>query len=226
MILKKQLAIIPARRNSKGIPRKNVRHLSGRPLIEYTFAAAAKAKTIDDIIVSTDDEAVTELATKWGFHVHHRPEYLASDTALMTDVVLDILSSSSISNQYAVLLQPTSPMRTAQDIDIAFEGMLKKSCHSAISVKKIDSTYCKILASDEAGNLEHITQSPYCFMPRQELPTLYQPNGALFHFDIQIFKRGKSFFLEPCHAYSMDDQSSVDLDTENDFKQLEYLLNE
>lgn len=114
------LAVIPARGGSKGIPGKNIKDLYGQPLISYTIQAALDCKKIDRVVVSTDSEKIAGVAKKYGADVPFlRPAALAMDTSKTIDAVIDVLERLQETYEYVVLLQPTSPLRTAEDIELS-----------------------------------------------------------------------------------------------------------
>ena len=134
---KKILAIIPARGGSKGIPRKNIKLLAGKPLIAYTIEAALKSKYLDRVIVSTEDREIAETSRHYGAEVIKRPKILAKDKAKTIDVIfhlLNVLKEKNYIPEIIVLLQPTSPLRIVKDIDKAIELFLKEKCESVVSV--------------------------------------------------------------------------------------------
>lgn len=139
---KKTLAIIPARGGSKGIPYKNIMNINGKPLIAYSIEAAKQSKYIDYILVSTDDDKIKEVSLQYGASVPFlRPEEISNDTAKSIDVVIhgiNYLKESGEEFDYVVLLQPTSPLRTSQDIDEAIEILIKNEKESLVSVCEVE----------------------------------------------------------------------------------------
>jgi CMP-N-acetylneuraminic acid synthetase len=134
------IAIIPARGGSKGIPRKNIRLLAGKPLIAYTIEAAFTSK-MDKVIVSTEDEEIAEISKKYGAEVIERPKGLAKDETPTIDVifhVLEILKAKNYNPDIVVLLQPTSPLRNAEDIYNAIKLFLDSDCESVVSVCEVE----------------------------------------------------------------------------------------
>lgn len=129
------LGIIPARAGSKRLPGKNTLLAGGKPLLAWTLEAARKSQVIDKLVVSTDDQDVDDIACRYGCAVHRRSPELASDTAESIDVVLDVLDSY-VGFDVVVLLQPTSPLRTAEDIDTAYQLLAHRD--SCVSIAFID----------------------------------------------------------------------------------------
>ena len=137
----KIIAIIPARGGSKGISRKNIKSLAGKPLIAYSIEAALKSKYINSVVVSTEDEEIAKISEKCGAEVIERPEELAKDEKPTIDVifqVLEILRMKNHTPDIVVLLQPTSPLRDTEDIDNAIELFLNGGCESVVSVCEVE----------------------------------------------------------------------------------------
>jgi CMP-N-acetylneuraminic acid synthetase len=133
----KGCAIIPARGGSKDIPKKNIKPLRGKPLITYTIDYAKKSRCINKVVVSTEDEEIAEISRKYGAEVMERPENLAKGESPTIDVifhVLKILKMKNYNPDIVVLLQPTSPLRSAKDIDNAIKLFLDSDCESVVSV--------------------------------------------------------------------------------------------
>ena len=220
----KILAVIPARGGSKGVPRKNIRLLNGKPLIAYTIEEAKKSKYIDRIIVSTEDKEIAEISTKYGAEVIERPAELARDDTPTVDVVLHLLDSlNHYEPDIIILLQPTSPLRTYEDIDSALVLFINNNCDSVVSVCEIEHTpYWSFKIED--GYLKPIFGEEYLKKRRQELPKVYIPNGAIFITTPDILKKYRSFYCERTVPYIMPIERSVDIDNEIDFLLAEILI--
>jgi len=222
---KKILGIIPARGGSKGLPRKNVLDLGGKPLIAWSVEAAREAETITDFLVSTDDDEIADIARDHGAPVPFmRPDELASDEATSADVVLHALNAIEKSYDYFVLLQPTSPFRTAADIDGVVEQMLGsgvKSCVSVVEQDKpptwmfwLEDTHLKpVLAEDEMP------------LRRQDARPVYALNGAVYVCESAYFKHHKAFITAGTSGYVMPKARSIDIDCEQDLEYANWLLN-
>ena len=178
---KKILAIIPARGGSKGVPRKNIRELCGKPLIAWTIAEAAKSRYIDRCIISTEDDEIAMIAKKWGGEVPFmRPIELAQDGTPGIDPVLHAISKLP-EYDYVVLLQATSPMRTVEDIDGCIEKCLNEGAESCVSVVEADnSPYWMYTFEDKDIIKPVLTITEEQSYQRQKLPKVYQLNGALY----------------------------------------------
>lgn len=215
------LAIIVGRGGSKGLPRKNVRELGDRPLIAWSIEAAARSAFIDRAIVSTDDEEIADAARRWGGDVPFlRPAEMASDTAPIIDTILHAVDAIAEPYHYVVLLQATSPLRLASDIDAALSHCVKTGVPSCISIAPAPKARWTV-EMDAAGKLllpPDITKS------RQELPDTYQPNGAIYIAELEWLRRNRDFYAPEAVGYVMPPERSVDIDTLLDFRLAEMLL--
>lgn len=220
------IAIIPARGGSKGLPRKNIKMLAGRPLIIYTIEAALKSKYINQVIVSTEDREIEEVLRECGTKVIKRPEKLAQDNSPTIDTIIHVLELLEIQNNNfdnVVLLQPTSPLRNADDINNAIELFLKSKAKSLVSV--CETTHSPYWYSEiEDGYLKPIFEEKYQNMRRQELPKTYLPNGAIYISTSENLKKYKSFYGPETIPYIMPIKRSIDIDTEIDFITAEILI--
>jgi len=200
MILKKDrgqvIAIIPARGGSKGIPRKNVRLLAGKPLIAYTIEAALKAKTIDQVIVSTDDKEIASISEEWGAKVIQRPAELAGDLASSETALLHALQKLSEEGapqaELLVFLQCTSPFTSAEDIDGTVKTLIDKNADTALAVT--DFHYF-IWAETSAGEAAGVNHDKSVRLMRQQREKQYLETGAVYVMNIDGFqKHGHRFF--------------------------------
>lgn len=215
----KPLAIIPARGGSRGVPGKNIRPLGGRPLIHYTIEAARACFEDGRILVSTDDEEIRRTAEETGLEVPFlRPPHLADDRSPMRDVLLHALEWSG-EQGYApdvlVLLQPTSPFRTARHIREAME-LWDPELEMVVSVKETEANpYYVLFEENEQGYLESVKEGR--FTTRQECPPVWELNGAIYLMRTDsLRKRPKEEFTR-VRKYVMDRRSSHDIDTEVDW---------
>ena len=219
----KYLAIIPAKKNSQGLAKKNIVDLANRPLIDYTFQAAKSCLLIDKIVVSTDSEEIMTLAKNQNLEVHIRNKDLATDHARIEDVLLEI---KEVIQEFEniILLQPTSPLRTSQDIEQAIITFEKTDAKSCFSVCSPDLHPYKMIIENKNGELETLREPKDLNSPRQSLPKAYQQNGAIYIFNTKEFITKKSFFLTPLSLYNMPKKRSIDIDTELDLKIAEFLI--
>lgn len=224
---KKIVAIITARGGSKGLPRKNVLDLNGKPLIAHTIDAAKESQIFDKIIVTTDDKEIKEVSLKFGAEVIDRPAELATDMASSMDVIehsLKVLQKNEENYTHFVLLQPTSPLRTATYIKESWSKYLKDDANSLVSVMEVEHPPQKMLI-EKNGEVTPLTKWEDLTKPRQSLPKAYLPNGAIYICKIDKFMQGKNFFEKPLSIFEMDKKSSVDIDRKEDLELLKGLLN-
>ena len=222
------IAIVPARGGSKGLPGKNIKNLLGKPMIAYTIEEALKSKYITEVIISTDCNEIEKVAIKYGAKSPFlRPEYLATDSAKAIDNY--IYTIDRLNKEFAydikdfVLLQPTSPLRTVEDIDKSIELFKDKNADSVVSYTEEHHPieWHKYITED--GKFENIFEEK--LLNRQEIKKSYFPNGAVFVFDYRLIKQGK-YYSDNSYAYIMPRNRSVDVDTIEDFKYIEFLMQE
>ncbi len=224
------LGLIPARSGSKGIPGKNMKELAGKPLMQYTFEAAKQSRYIDRIVLSTDDEAYAAFGSAQGVEGLLRPRELAGDHTGMKEVVryhLEAFSREGYCPALFVLLQPTSPLRTRQDIDEALALLIgDETADSVVSVRKVPHAYLPAkLMEERDGALVFYQEDGERYTTRQELPTLYARNGpAILAFRTEPFLRTGSFYGRRCLPYVMPEERSIDIDTPFDFMLAELLI--
>jgi N-acylneuraminate cytidylyltransferase len=222
----KIIAIIPARGGSKGISRKNIKSLAGKPLIAYSIEAALKSKYINSVVVSTEDEEIAKISEKCGAEVIERPEELAKDETPTIEVifhVLEILRMKNRTPDIVVLLQPTSPLRDAEDSDSAIKLFLDSGCESVVSVCEVEhSPYWSFKIVD--GYLKSLFDERYLRMRRQDLERVYVPNGAIYVSKPQTLYKYKSFYCNHITPLIMPIEISVDIDNEIDFMLAELLM--
>ena len=213
------LAIIPARGGSKGIPHKNMAELNGHPLLYYTFKAAKESRFINKIILSTDDEDFADFARENDIEVAMRPESLAGDRTPMKDVInyhLDKLEKEGYHCDAFILLQPTSPLRTARHIDEALGLMIEdKDADAVVSVVDVPHEYLpmKLMKLEENGLLSFYHDDGERYTTRQELPKLYARNGAaVYAVYTDVYKETGSLYGRSCLPYKMKREDSIDID--------------
>lgn len=220
------LAIIPARGGSKGIPRKNIRLVAGKPLIEYTFNVAKNAKSLTKIIVSTDDNDVLELAEKNKIEALKRPENLATDTSNVVDTVfhvLEYLKSKKETYDILVLLQPTAPLRLPEDIDFAVELMQSNDTDGVISVVEVGDHHPARMYSIDADNLVSFIEKGETTR-RQDLKDLFIRNGAIYIIKTQALYEEKSLMPKNKIPYLMNKRWAINIDEELDLDVLEIVI--
>lgn len=222
----------------KAFPKKNIRDLLGKPLIQYTIEAALLSKNVDRIVLSTDDDDIARVAEQCGCEVPFmRPPELAQDNSAHLDCIthaLDVLRDrEGYEPDYVLLLQPTSPLRTAQDIDDAIAIMLRTSCDLVVSVCEEQVNLSKFSYVDRSEVLLPFAESTAnsSYIPRQELAPTYRENGAIY---LQRTSTLRSPPQQSCNfgslrsndqrAYIMPKHRSLDVDTPFDLHLASLLL--
>lgn len=222
---KKILAVIPARGGSKGVPRKNIKTLGGKPLLLWTLQEARKSKFIDRCIVSTEDREISEVAKLNGGEVPFlRPQELAMDDTATIDVILDVLEKIP-GYDYIVLLQPTSPLRTVDDIDGAIVHCIDNNAVSCVSVVETEhSPYWMYVIFNGHKMKPLLDNTEYESYQRQKLPSIYRLNGAVYVNSCAVLIKEQKFVGRDTIAYIMSQENSCDIDTLTDFMIAESLI--
>jgi len=223
----KKLFLIPARGGSKGIPKKNIKKLNGKALIEYSLDIAKSLSNNDEICVTTDSTEIKETVENYGFKVPFlRPDNLSNDFAGMYEVImhaLDFYKTKGIEFDILVLLQPTSPLRTNDDVKEAIE-MYNKNLDMVVSVRESDANpYYNIFEENGNGYLQLSKPSPD-IVRRQDAPKVYLYNGAIYVLNVQSLYSKNINQFEKIRKYVMSPEKSVDLDTLSDWNYCEYLM--
>lgn len=220
---KSVLAIIPARGGSKGLPGKNILPLHGKPLIAWTIEAALQSKYVDRSIVSTDDQDIMNTAIAHGGEVPFlRPAELSSDTASSLSVVRH---ATQLIRPYdiIVLLQPTSPLRTASHIDEALRLFMATSSDSCISVTPVTEHPQWMFDIDAHGRLHPFVKEPPVHR-RQDLKKLHRPNGAIYIIKESLLPYVESLLTDNTVAYCMEAVHSIDIDDAQDLASAKSIL--
>jgi CMP-N,N'-diacetyllegionaminic acid synthase len=219
------VAIIPARGNSKRLSSKNVRVLGGQPLIAYSIQAALGAKRVDALYVTTEDAEIADVARRYGARVVRRPQELAGDDIGNTSVVRHALGEIDRPDCFdsVVLLQPTSPFRSSEDIDSSLKLLDQSGVTSVVTVTTVEHHPAKCVSLDR-GRVIPYTSRIEMEMRFQSLPTVYRQNGAVYAVGIADFLTNMKFCVDPCGAHIMPVERSVDIDTEFDLRLAEFLL--
>jgi len=224
MSRKKFLAIIPARGGSKRLPRKNVLDLEGKPLITWSIKAGLESEYIDKVVVSSDDEEILSISAKFGAEVVKRPDTLASDTSTTFDAIKHTLDNVE-GYEYVVLLQPTSPLRSAKQIDEAIELLEAKNADAVVSVCEMEHSPLWSNTLDDSLSMDNFLSDEVLNKRSQDLETYFRLNGAIYICKIEKLLEEKSFFLkENIFAYVMSRESSIDIDDWIDFKMAEVMI--
>ena len=222
------LGLIPARGGSKGLPRKNIKLLLGKPLIAWTIEQALASKYLDKVVVSTDDEEIAKISKKYGAEVPFiRPKELATDKTKGIDVVLHTIrwmEENGKSYDFLMLLQSTSPLRTFEDMDKAIELLFLKKAKAIVSVCEVEHHPYWSNTLPEDGCMKNFIRKEIMNKNRQELPIFYRLNGAIYLAYCDYIKNQKSFFGEKTFAYVIPKGRSIDIDNEVDFKLAKILM--
>lgn len=226
----KVFALIPARGGSKGVPRKNIKNIAGKPLISWSIEAAKKSMYIDRVIVSTEDNEIAGVSKSCGAEIPFiRPAELADDKARSIDVVLHCLKwieeTGSI-KPILILLQPTSPLRNADDIDRALESMFERKAKAVVSVCETDHHpfWANVLPED--CGMKDFIRPEIKNKSRQDLPKYYMLNGAIYIGFERYIRDNNGFLGNDTYAYIMPKDRSIDIDSEMDFRLAKILLEE
>lgn len=223
----KNIAIIPARSGSKGLKDKNIKDLCGKPLMAYSIEAACRSSQFDEVMVSTDSEEYAEVARKYGADVPFlRSEMTASDTASSWDMVEEVLQGyERMGREFDTfcLLQPTSPMRTIEDILAAYKLYQSKCAGAVVSLCELEHplSWCGALGED--GSLNGFIRREQG-KQRQVQKKYYRLNGAIYIVSVLEFRKDPFLYRENTYAYIMPRDRSVDIDTEFDFRFAEFLI--
>lgn len=219
------LAYIPARGGSKGLPRKNIRLLAGHPLIAYTIKAAQKSNLFDKVMVSTDDKEIADIAESYGAWVPFlRDSRVSGDRASSIEAICsdrERLINAGYEFSSLCMLQPTSPLRTADEIRNAYELFDRKK-GGVVSLSPTEETPYLMRTVNDEGEVEHVL-SIRGAIRRQDLPRFYKLNGAIYINAWSELSLDLTQADNP-YGYIMSSEASVDIDTEEDLKTVEAII--
>ncbi len=220
------LAIIPARAGSKGIKDKNIKAVNKKPLIYWTIREAKKVASIKKLIVSTDSKKIANIARKYGAAVPFiRPKKYAMDNTLGVKTVLHALSNLDHQNfDYILLLQPTSPLRVAKDINGIIKFVLKNNLKSAVSVSIVKDHPELIYNLSKSNKITKSFKQYNSVKIRQRYKKLYKINGALYMAQKKWLLKNKDFLKKDTYGYVMPYERSIDIDEIQDLKLAELIL--
>ena len=224
----KNIAIITARSGSKGVPDKNIKPINGMPLMAYSIRAAQKADLFDQVMVSTDSEQYRHIAVAYGASVPFlRSREQSSDTADSWATVEEVLKEYASRGEKfdtVCLLQPTSPLRTAEDIIAAYALMIEKQADAVSSVCEAEHSPLWCMTLEEDCSLEEFRKNQKQTGPTQKMKKYYRLNGAVYIRKICYVGSDVHVIHNNEYAMIMDVRRSVDIDTPHDFKMAEFLL--
>jgi CMP-N-acetylneuraminic acid synthetase len=224
------LGVIPARGGSKSVPRKNIVLVHGKPLIAYTIEAAQRSRLLTHFLVSSDDPEIIAVARQYGAPAPFvRPAELATDTAPSLPVVQHAVGEMErlhgITYDYVVLLQPTTPLRLAEDIDAALEKLVATGADSVISVCDVGAYHparMRQIVNDRLVELP--VREPKEMARRQDLPPVYIRNGAIYAVKRDVVMLQNTMSGGDCRPYIMPEDRSVNVDSKLDLLLAEILL--
>lgn len=212
------LAIITARGGSKGIPGKNIKHLAGKPLITWTIQAALDSHNLDRVIVSTDDTNIANVCREFGAEVPFmRPNDLAQDDSPHIEIIIHVIdwlcTHINYYPEYVMLLQPTSPLRTTDDINEAINLAIKQNADGVVSVCNTPVHPYLFKKINEDGKLFDYIDKPEGYLYRQLYPPIYYVNGAIYLTRTEIIQKQRTFYPDCTFPYIMPVERSLDIDT-------------
>lgn len=226
----KNIAVIPARSGSKGLPDKNIRPVNGKPLLAYTIEAALESGCFDTVHVSTDSERYAEIARQYGADVPFlRSAALATDTASTWDAVREVLAwYDELGKRFdtMMLMQPTTPLRTGEDVKEAYALLQKKQAKSVIAVCEVDHSPLWCDTIPDSGSMKGFGRKDLAWVNRQDLRPYYRVNGAIYLLSVNGINipPDDEIYEDNCYALFMDRKKSVDVDSEDDLALVEFLL--
>ncbi|MBC7845881.1 MAG: acylneuraminate cytidylyltransferase family protein [Flavobacterium sp.] len=224
------LAIIPARGGSKGVPGKNIKLLNGKPLLGYTAEIALQSQHLAEVVVSTEDEQIMEVAKNLGIQVPFiRPMALAQDNTPTIDVIIHALQwfeSQNVFFDAVCLLQVTSPFRTLEFLDKTIEKFIESGCDSLVSVQKVPHEYNPhwTFEVNAAGNLKIATGETEIIPRRQELPTAYHRDGSIYITKTEVLLKQNSLYGKNTAFIESEPDFYINIDTMEDWEKAEEMI--
>lgn len=227
---RKIIAIVPARAGSKGIKRKNLAEIHGKPLVFYPINAALKSKYIDFVFCSTDSDEIAKLSARFGADVSYlRGKKLASDKAASADVLIDVINFFEERDkffEYVVMIEPTSPLTQSFDIDEAIEKLHqgRRGFDSIISIAKSISGHPQFTFSlSKNGRVSPFDKSQWRFLRRQDLKPYFFQTGSFYLSKISALKKHRSFISERTMGLEVPKWKSFEIDDYTDLIIIEAL---
>lgn len=220
------LVLIPAKAASTRLKQKNMQLLGNKPLLQWAIDSAKLAGIKADIVVSTEDQNIAIYAKSVEVEALVRPGKLAVDPAGVVDVALhalDELSTNGRNYETIIILLPTCPFRSAEDIQLAYQLFKDKDASFLMSVSAYSHTPFAAMGLDESGDLNPYFPE-YVGRKSQQMPKAYRANGAIHVLDVSAFRRERSYYAQPLLGYLMPPERSIDIDTMEDLKYAEFLL--
>ncbi|MGJ0323129.1 cytidylyltransferase domain-containing protein [Aliarcobacter cryaerophilus] len=224
------LGIIPARGGSKGLPGKNIKELCGKPLIAWSIESGLKSKYLDEVIVTTDSKDIANIAKQYGASVPFlRPDVLASDTATSFDAIKHTIefykNEMKKEFDYIVLIEPTSPLREARDIDIAIEQLFNSNADSIVGICKTeDQNPAFLVFKNEKDFISGYENHDMKVLRRQDIKDVYFFEGTIYISKTDVLLNKKTFYHENTIGYVVPKYKSLEIDDIDDFIMVEAIM--
>ncbi|MFD0962608.1 acylneuraminate cytidylyltransferase family protein [Pseudofulvibacter geojedonensis] len=223
----KTLAIIPARGGSKGVKNKNIRNVAGKPLLFYAVDAAKESKLLTDYLVATDSDDIIEVTKKYTQNIFKRSAVTAQDNSPIEQVIEEVLKTTTTQYDIIILLQPTAPIRTGEDIDKVITMFIEdNNLDNVVSVIELEDIHparmYNLGARLEMTPLEKSKERAR----RQDLSPVYLRNGCIYAIKTEAFKQTKKLMTDNKKAYVMPESLWANVDTERDLLLVEVLIKE
>ncbi len=229
LLKKNVISIIPARGGSKGVPKKNIKKLNGKPLIEYSIDHSLKVESIERTIVSTDDDEICEVARECGAEVIERPERLAEDDSLVIDAIrytVEELEKDGYVIDIIVLLEPTSPIRDIEVTNRCIKILKEGKADSVATFSETELPPHRMWRIED-NDVEPFFEDANPWLPRQSQPVAYRLNGQVYALTKDIlFEQDDAVSLLLGERYPIitPKETAIDIDTERDFKLIELFM--
>ena len=221
---KKIICIIPAKKKSSGLKMKNFKKVNGHPLYIHSINLARKLRYVDKIVVSSDSNEIIRKSNSKKVSTIKRPTKLASNSALIKDVIIHVLKKVKENFDILILLQPTTPIISIKELESALKILVKKNYSSVISIKEGKVTIPHLLKKNKNGIVNHITNKKIISSNRQDFSKYFLPSGDFFICKISQFLKKKSFYMKKSFGFITKNQFSVDINFKDDLDYLNFLL--
>ncbi len=221
---KRIICIIPAKKKSSGLKMKNFKKINGHPLYIHSINYAKKLRYIDKIVVSSDSDKIIKKSNLKKVLTIKRPAKLASNKALIKDVILHVLKKVKEKFDILVLLQPTTPIISVKELEAGLKILIKKNYSSVISVKEGKVTIPHLLKKNKNGIVNHITRKKIISSNRQDFNKYFLPSGDFFICKINQFLKNKTFYMKKSFGLITKNQFSVDINFQDDLDYLNFLI--
>lgn len=225
------LGVITARGGSKGVPGKNIKEIGGKPLIVYSIEVGSKSKLITDLIVSTDDEEIAEVAKKWGARVPFlRPSELSGDDIphlpVMQHALREMEKENGVLYDYCVILQPTSPLRTSEDIDETLRKLISSGAESAVTVVRVVHGHPVTIKKLDSDRVLPYSIPEEEGTRRQDFPAAYRRSSAVYAMRRDTIMKKNRLYGDYIVGHETPKERFIDINEPVDMIVAEYMLNE